>query len=191
VAFLVNLSGSTVNSNDQEIQRTGLKLGADGFPAEDVRAAVALQRLKFEYACGRTEEAWRSYAAALERARGAAWLPDPYIGPPESRESSAWDFWRCGVEPARYWESISAPALLIYGEHETYAEPGINIARFERAMHRAGNRRFKVLRVPEAEHSMKLARTGGDRELLLLDRYQLDFFELQGAWLESQAEARP
>ncbi|MGH7628901.1 MAG: acyl-CoA thioester hydrolase/BAAT C-terminal domain-containing protein [Gemmatimonadales bacterium] len=77
VAFLVNLSGSTVNSNDQEIQRTGLKLRADGFPAGDVRASMALQRLKFAYACRRTEEAWRSYAAALEQARGAAWLPDP------------------------------------------------------------------------------------------------------------------
>ncbi|MGH7628902.1 MAG: hypothetical protein ACREOF_05855 [Gemmatimonadales bacterium] len=58
-------------------------------------------------------------------------------------------------------------------------------------MHRAGNRRFKVLRIPGAEHSMKLARTGGDKELLLLDQYHLGFLELQGDWVRLQAEARP
>jgi acetyl esterase/lipase len=188
VAFVVNLSGSVVNSNDQEIQRTGLQLQADGFDAADVHDAVAFQRLKFGYACTRKD--WQTYADAVARFWGKAWYPDPYVGPPEKPDSPAFDFWRCGVEPGLAWERVKVPALMVVAEHETYSDPAANIARFEVAMKRAGNRHYRVLRVPGAEHSLKAARTGGLRELPLLDHYVMSAFDQMAEWMRAEVGLR-
>jgi hypothetical protein len=106
----INVSGAVVNTNQQEIQRSELQLRADGFPANDVEAAVHLQQLKFRYACKRDD--CDGYEAARIRAQGKPWLPDPYIGPPDSKNDAAWDFWKCGIEPGKYWEAVRAPVPL-------------------------------------------------------------------------------
>src|SRR5262249_4767204 len=59
IAFLINVSGSIINSNEQEIQRKELTLRADGFSEKDIADAVHLQQLKFRYACQRDN--WNEY----------------------------------------------------------------------------------------------------------------------------------
>jgi acetyl esterase/lipase len=188
IRFLINFSGATVNSNEQEIQRTEQVLRADGFPETDIRKAVALQRLKFDYAC--TRRGWSQYRAALQAANGARWLPDPYIGPPESQTASAWGFWKCGTNPGDAWSRLGGPAILVlFGEHEALCDPAKNIAAFETFMKKAHNQRYEVLRVPGAEHSMTLAKSGGERDRLRADRYVPSLFKSIPAWAWKQVEA--
>lgn len=187
LAFFINVSGAVVNTNEQEIQRTELKLRADGFSKDEVNAAVHLQRVKFRYACKRDN--WDEYETVLRAAQGKAWLPDPYIGPPESRGDDAWDFWKCGVDPGKYWESVRVPVLYLQGEFEAYSKPLENLARLRQAMQVAGNPHFEHKLLPGAEHSMFKARTGGEKELPFLNTYVDGYFPLLTDWAKRQADS--
>jgi hypothetical protein len=50
-------------------------------------------------------------------------------------------------------------------------------------MTQAGNQSYSVVRVPGAEHSMLIARTGGFKEARSLTSYSLAYFRLLGEWL--------
>jgi hypothetical protein len=184
LAFFINVSGAVINTNEQEIQRTELKLRADGFAKKDVEAAVHLQRLKFRYACKRDN--WDEYEKTLKAAQGKAWLPDPYIGPPDSKQSTAWDFWQCGVEPGKFWESVHVPVLYIQGEFEAYSSPRENLLRLQQAMKAAGNTHFEYKLIPGAEHSMFRAKNGGEKELPFLNTYAGGYFSFLTDWATRQ-----
>jgi alpha-beta hydrolase superfamily lysophospholipase len=184
IAFFINVSGAVINTNEQEIQRTELELRADGFPSREVEAAVRLQRIKFRYACKRDN--WEEYEAALKSAQGKPWLPDPYIGPPDSKTDTAWDFWKCGVEPGKYWESVRVPVLYIQGEFETNSSPRENLARLQQAMQVAGNHHFEHKLISGAEHSIFRAKKGGEKELPFLNTYVNGYFDLITDWSQRQ-----
>jgi uncharacterized protein len=187
LAFFINVSGAVVNTNEQEIQRTELELRADGFSATDVEAAVHLQQVKFHYACKRDN--WDEYVEVLKQANGKAWLPDPYIGPPEAKSSSAWDFWKCGVEPGKHWEKVMEPVLYIQGEFETNSNPRDNLARLQQAMQTAGNQHFEHRVIPGAEHSMFRASTGGEKEQPFLNTYVDGYFQFMTEWAKEQVKS--
>ncbi len=184
IAFFINVSGAVINTNEQEIQRTELELRADGFPPKDVQAAVHLQQVKFHYACKRDN--WQEYQTVLQAAQGQPWLPDPYIGPPDSKTSSAWDFWKCGVEPGKYWEIVHAPVLYVQGEFETNSNPQDNLMRLQQAMQAAGNQRFEHKLMPGAEHSMFRATRGGEKETPFLKAYVAGYFHFMTDWATRQ-----
>jgi alpha-beta hydrolase superfamily lysophospholipase len=188
LAFFINVSGAVVNTNEQEIQRTELELRADGFTQDDVEAAVHLQRVKFRYACKRDN--WEEYEKVLKEAQGKAWLPDPYIGPPDSKDSTAWNFWQCGVEPGKYWESVHVPVLYIQGEFEANSSPRENLLRLEQAMKVAGNTRFEHKLIPGAEHSMFRAKNGGEKESPFLNTYVDGYFWLWTDWAKQKVAVK-
>jgi hypothetical protein len=64
VRFIVNESGSIVDANTEEIERTANMMPVDGFSERDIADAVAFQRLKFHYA--RLGQGWNEYAAAYK-----------------------------------------------------------------------------------------------------------------------------
>lgn len=184
IAFIINTSGAVVHGHEQEIERTELQLRADGFPEKDIRDAVALQKLKFHYA--QTGEGWEEYMAAIDKAKDKKWFPDPYIGPPTTKDSEAWAVWREGsgsFAPADYWAKYRGPVLLIFGGHETYCLPSANIAAFKDAMAKAHNNEFTIKIIPQAEHAMRVAKTGGEKELIVLNRYAPHYFDVMTNWL--------
>jgi len=188
LAFFINVSGAVVNTNQQEIQRTELQLRADGFSEDDIKAAVHLQEVKFHYACKRDN--WDEYESTLKAAQGKQWLPDPYIGPPDSKTSHAWDFWSCGVDPGKSWESVHVPVLYLQGEFETYSKPSENLLRLQQAMNVAGNRKFDHKVMPGAEHSMFRAKNGGEKEEPFLNTYVEGYFPLLTDWAQRQVGTR-
>jgi len=187
VAFLVNTGGSTVNSNDQEVQRTELQLRFDGFSEAETKDAVAFQRLKFQYACHRDN--WEKYEEAYDRFKTARWFPDPYVGPPSAKTDTAWDFWKCGEEPAKAWEHYQGPVLLTFGEYEGYSSIPEDLRTFRDAMKKAGNTGYDIRIIKGAEHSMGVARNGGERELALVKRLDPEYFQIIREWMLKHFQA--
>jgi uncharacterized protein len=184
IAFIVNVSGDVVRGDQQEIDRVELQLRADGFPEDQIRDAVAFQRLKFDYA--RTGRGWDEYMAAYNKNKDRKWFPDPYIGPPASKDDSGFEEWRRGagsLSPGDYWEKYRNPTLVFYGEFETYSKPSSDIARLKEAMKKAGNTHYTIAIIPGAEHTMREAKTGGPRELPYLNRFVPAYFETLQNWL--------
>jgi uncharacterized protein len=186
IAFIVSVSGDVVRGDQQEIDRVELQLRADGFPEDQIREAVAFQRLKFDYAL--TGKGWDEYTAAYSKYKDRKWFPDPYVGPPSSKDDSAFEEWRTGassLSPGDYWAKYKHPALVFYGEFETYSRSSSDIALLNEAMKRAGNTHYTIAIVPGAEHTMRQAKTGGPRELPFLNRFVADYFEILRDWLQT------
>lgn len=181
VSFLVNTSGAAVNSNDQEIQRTELQLRFDGFSEQEIKDAVAFQKLKFHYACHRDN--WSEYEAAYNKFKSARWFPDPYVGPPSSKESKSFDFWKCGEDPGKAWENYHGPALLVFGEFEGYSSVSEDMRVFHDAMKKAGNTQYEIRVVKGVEHSMGVTNNGGEKALALVKQYSPEYFDFLAAWM--------
>lgn len=186
VRFIINVSGSIVDANTEEVERTASMMKVDGFSEPDIAAAVAFQRLKFHYAM--TGQGWSEYLAAYRHYQNAAWFPDPYVGPPDSKRSSAWKFWResGAMHPVDYWRTFTQPVLLIYGRHDTIGDPDENAALFALAMKDAGNKGYTTTILAEADHSMYVSHTGSWHEERLITTFDLNFFETLDWWLRSR-----
>jgi uncharacterized protein len=191
IAFIVNVSGAVVHGHQQEIERVELQMRADGFSEPDIRDAVAFQTLKFDYA--RTGKGWEEYEAAYQKYKDKKWFPDPYIGPPASKDSPGFAIWRQGAgsfSPGDYWEKYRGPSLQIFGEFETYSKNSSNITQFKAAMKKAGNSRYKIAIIPHASHTMREAKTGGPKELPYLRRFVPAYFDLIKHWLRREVLLR-
>ena len=100
--------------------------------------------------------------------------------------NEAWAVWRKGsgsFSPADFWAKYRGPVLLIFGTHETYCLPSANIAAFKEAMAKAHNNEFTIEIIPQAEHGMRVAKTGGEKELILLNRYAPHYFDVMTNWI--------
>jgi dienelactone hydrolase len=185
IAFIINVSGSMAAGNVQEVERTERQMRADGFSEPDIADAVAFQRLKFHYA--ETGRDWDAYAAAYRKYEHAAWFPDPYVGPPESRDSRAWTFWReqGTVAPADEWSSYHGRIIYVQAALETLSDRDEAAALFRAAMVRAQNTSYTVQVIPRAEHTMFLARTGGEREDRYLSTVAPEYFTTMTRWLRA------
>jgi pimeloyl-ACP methyl ester carboxylesterase len=191
IAFIVSVSGDVVRGDQQEIDRVELQLRADGFPEDQIREAVAFQRLKFDYAL--TGKGWEEYAAAYNKYKDRKWFPDPYVGPPSSKDDSAFEEWRTGagsLSPGDYWAKYKHPALVCYGEFETYSRSSSDIALLKEAMKKAGNNYYTIAIIPGAEHTMRQAKTGGPRELPYLNRFVPAYFETLRDWFQTNVMSR-
>jgi alpha-beta hydrolase superfamily lysophospholipase len=188
VAFIIANSGMVTNTQQGEIDRVALQLRADGFPEEEVREAVRLQTLKFQYA--RTGEGWDDYIAALEKAKDREWLADPYIGPPANKDSEAWALWKTPQSPEVWWRKYRQPMLALFAEHETFGSPvPKQIAALRAAMNAAGNKHPTIAVVAAANHSMLEAKTGGYREMPYLRKYAPNYFGTLNSWLRRNVPA--
>jgi len=186
VAFIVPVGGGALSPEDQEKGRTMLQMLADGFSDTDLRRASEIQSLKFHYA--RTGEGWDKYLAAVEQARDAPWLGDPYIGPPTSRDSPAWEFWRSGLgskklDPRDDLRSVRCPVFVIIGERDTYSPPEQTLERFRSLLTHADSTQSKSWLVPGASHAIYEAKTGGPKEEPYLSRFVPGYLDTLAAWI--------
>jgi pimeloyl-ACP methyl ester carboxylesterase len=191
IAFIISVSGDVVPGDQQEIERVELQMRADGFAEDEIREAVAFQRLKFDYA--RTGKGWEEYMAAYNKYKGRKWFPDPYIGPPSTKDDPGFKEWRKGagsLSPGDYWQKYKNPVLVLFGEFETYSKPSSNIARLKEAMKKAGNTHYTIAIIPGAEHTMRKAKTGGPRELPYLNRFVPIYFDALVDWLRKNVTMR-
>ena len=128
------------------------------------------------------------HAAAYKKYADRSWFPDPYVGPPASKSSTAWKFWResGAIEPAEFWRRFPGSVLLLFAQLDTIGDPNENTALFAKTMAAAGNKNYTIGIVPGADHSMYAARTGSWHEVRLLTKLSFPAFNLLNAWLQSQ-----
>jgi pimeloyl-ACP methyl ester carboxylesterase len=143
---------------------------------------------KFEV--GRTGLGWDRLVEAMQDAQREGWLS--YTNPPTSLESLRWN-WKemLSYDPAPALERLHVPVLAIYGELDTIVATGVNRARLQELLGRAGNCDLTVKVLPGANHNFFAARTGGPAELPGLSGFVPAYFEAGADWLEDVLHARP
>jgi pimeloyl-ACP methyl ester carboxylesterase len=72
------------------------------------------------------------------------------------------------LTPVSSWKQVRQPVLLIYGAEDRVVPPGDSAAMITEALHRAGNRDYAAVILPEADHNLMLV-TAGEKPSLAPD----------------------
>ena len=166
---------------EQERYRVEHWLRADGFPDDQVRAALHLQRSAYEAA--RTGKGWDELAKLADQSRGEPWYP--YAGDFSGPDDPFWEFWRLirDFDPVPVLEKVRCPVLSLYGDKDTYLPVDKSSAVWKECLERAGNRDVTVKVFPDADHSLLSAKTGGLKESPYKKAFAPDLFPLLREWV--------
>jgi dienelactone hydrolase len=161
VAFIVIVSGGGVTPAEQELYDDEAKLRGRGFSDAQVGDALRLLRLADDYVRSGTDADWTTLAAALDSARTQPWLGVidrfPLTLP---REAPAWAGLRTDLDydPRPTLERLQMPILAILGEADELTPARETARRIEAALSRAGNRDYRILLIPGADHALQVRR---------------------------------
>lgn len=176
VAFILAVSIPAVSPAARAVASVGPRLMADGFTQEQAKAAEAF--IHTANAFGRGEIDWSSYERILEESRSAAWFNS--VEKPTTKEAPSRPFYtsRFGryFDPLTYWEQLDTPVLAVYGGLDTTVPADLNAPLLQRRL--SGNPDATVIILPNANHQMLIAQTGGDAELINLNTYVQGYFDL-------------
>jgi len=153
VAFVIAAAGSGVPMYEAEINSLTNQERENGVSGDDLSSASEYIRMLVNVA--RTGEGHEQLDAATARAGVAKWLK--FLGPP-SKNHYWWAFFRriADYDPALYWQKVTAPALLIYGEHDILVPVAPSIANIERSLVSARNQDYTILILPRASHGLNI-----------------------------------
>ena len=150
VAFIIVVSGGAIPGWQSELYRVEAETRAEGFSADEVKAAVAFMQQKFEVA--RTGQGWEQFAALIERSRKENWFQ--FVLAPRSLERlrESWD----PYDPYADLQKLSIPVLAIFGELDTEV-PSTRIADLTRKALRDSQSKDYVVKVfPRANHGIMI-----------------------------------
>lgn len=157
LAFLISLSASAAGTVEAQDTETLIeRMRADGFSEAELQDAQRLVGLT--YLAPHSPAAWARMHAAAEPLRERRWFGRTIAGLP--RESWVWEQRRlnAGYDPARAFERVRTPTLIVYGELD---RPGPSVPRLERALRAARNRDVTIRILPGANHNLEVPGANG------------------------------
>jgi uncharacterized protein len=66
--------------------------------------------------------------------------------------------------PIGVMEKVKVPVLAIFGEKDTQVDPAQGADGYRVALQKAGNKFYKIVTIPNADHNMRITKTGSLRE---------------------------
>jgi pimeloyl-ACP methyl ester carboxylesterase len=184
VAFLILHAGPAVTVAQQGLLNVEHELRAYGFPASEIEAALAYQKLDDDFT--RTSRGWTQLQDVYHKAeaRKAEWVSPP-------RAAADWfrRFYR-GVmdfDPTPCLETLHCPVLAFFGEADVIVPPEPNRGLLEKALRKAGNQDVTIVVLPKANHVFLKAQTGVRTEIPSLDGFVLEYFQTMAAWLRRRS----
>jgi pimeloyl-ACP methyl ester carboxylesterase len=162
ISFLILNVPSATFVYRQEFQRVEHELRADGFSGEEILTAMRFMHLMSGFS--RTGGGWNEYSAMREKVKEKEWFK--YVFAPKTRDPRNWQWGRMNWEynPLRALARITAPTLVILGEHDKKVLPEVNRSIFEMAFTEAGNRDYTIKIIPDMNHSLVVSKRGGRKE---------------------------
>ena len=191
VAFVIAVSAPVVSYAELYQFAVVNTLRSRGFSDREVLEATdALRRLD-NFVRKRNPQGARPM---LEEARRKRWFEFSTLppAPPTESELRTWVRWRnLDLDPARHWERVKVPALLIYGEREDRMPLDRCVERIREALRRARNSRNMIKVFPGADHELMLSPDagGGERRSAEVNRERriaLDYLDTMMGWLREQ-----
>lgn len=164
------------------------RLAADGFSKDEAEAAASFVEAVNAFGQGRLP--WPRYQQLLTAAQSTRWYGR--VEKPTAEEAPNRPFYKSKLgrylDPLPYWSAVQVPVLAIYGGLDTTVPPESNAPLLSRALQH--NPRAVTVVLPNANHQLLRATTGGDDELINLNRYVAGYFDLMRRFLQEVATKR-
>ena len=68
------------------------------------------------------------------------------------------------LNPIPYLERITCPVLALWGEKDTQVDPIQGASAYQQALQKAGNKHFRIVVFPQADHVITRTKTGSLKE---------------------------
>jgi uncharacterized protein len=191
-AFAVALSGGGLTPAETELFDTEFELLKAGYTADEVKDALAWQKLKDEII--RSDAGWDEYAKAWPVAKDKKWFRHPGIDiyGPEKRDHGFWTVMRRSYlyDPAPTLRASKAPLLAIFGELDSPEGVKAQVSAIKQIMDQAGRRDYIVKVYPNGSHNLMEVPPDNPKEWVRLTRFPLGLFEMMVDWTTAQVRRR-
>jgi len=155
LAFIITSVGPADSVRDQQIHVAEYSMRQSGinFTPEEYTAAAGHMGLVQDFAY--TGKGWEELRASVEKAKQTRWAR--FVDLPET-ESYADIVWvRLNqYDPGPDLKKITVPFLALYGGSDYVVPPEENTGKLERYLTEAGNRDFKIVVFPGADHGLNI-----------------------------------
>ncbi|HKO62422.1 MAG TPA: alpha/beta fold hydrolase [Pyrinomonadaceae bacterium] len=191
-AFAVALSGGGLSPADTELFDTEFELIKAGYTADEVKEALAWQRLKNEI-IGSADK-WDEYTKARAIAKDKKWFRhrgiDVYGA--EKPDDPFWTHMRRSYvyDPAPALRA-SPPLLAIFGELDSPDGVKAQVSAIKQILDQAGRRDYTVKVYPNGSHNLMEVPPDNPNEWVRLKRFPPGFFETVVDWTTTQVRKRP
>jgi pimeloyl-ACP methyl ester carboxylesterase len=194
-AFAIALSGGGLSPAETELFDTEFELIKAGYTADEVKEALAFQKLKDEIIGLPTSNAkWDEYARAQAIAKDKKWFRHPGVDiyGPDRRDHPFWTHMRRSYlyDPGPTLRASKAPLLAIFGELDSPEGVKANVRAIRQIMDQAGRRDYTVKVYPNAAHNLMEVPPDNPNEQVRLKRFPPGFFETMVDWTTTQVRRR-
>lgn len=161
VAFVVNVSGTSVSFVEQSFHEMANTTLQTGLPEMFVSEVLTLNRAAGRYLITGN---WEAYADARAAGMERPWRPIAE-GFPGTPHHPSWGFLRGVIDfdPMPYWASLSQPVLVVYGAEDERDNVPVaeSVRRLEFGFGITAKENYEVVVVPDAGHALLV--DGGSR----------------------------
>ena len=189
-AFAIALSGGGLSPAETELFDSEYELSKAGYTADEVKDALAFQKLKNEIITSPSSAKWDEYAKARAVAKDKKWFRHQGIDVfgPERREDPFWTYMRrfYVYDPAPTLRTSKAPLLAIFGELDTPEGVKANVRAIKQILDQAGRRDYTVKVYPNGSHNLMEVPPDNPKETVRLKRFPPGFFETMVDWTTTQ-----
>jgi uncharacterized protein len=194
-AFAVALSGGGLSPAETELFDSEFELTKAGYTADEVKEALAWQKLKNEIIASPTLDAkWDEYARAQAIAKDKKWFRHPGIDMygPEKRDHPFWTHMRRSYtyDPAPTLRASKAPLLAIFGELDSPEGVKAQVSAIKQILDQAGRRDYTVKVYPNGSHNLMEVPPDNPKEWVRLKRFPPGLFEMMVDWTTTQVRRR-
>jgi pimeloyl-ACP methyl ester carboxylesterase len=191
-AFAIALSGGGLSPAETELFDSEYELSKAGYTADEVKDALAFQRLKNEIIS--SKDKWDEYAKARATAKDQKWFRHPGIDVfgPEKPDHPFWAYMRSFYlyNPAPTLRASPAPLLAIFGELDSPEGVKANVRAIKQILDQAGRRDYIVKVYPNGSHNLMEVPPDNPNEWVRLKRFPPGFFETMVDWTTTQLRRR-
>ena len=197
-AFAIALSGGGLSPAKQEMFDSEYELSKAGYTADEVKDALAFQKLKNEIIASpfspSSNAKWDEYARARATAKDKKWFRHPGIDVrgPEKRDDPFWTHMRrfYFYDPAPTLRASKAPLLAIFGELDTPEAVKANVSAIRQIMDRARRGDYIVKVYPNGSHNLMEVLPDNPNEWVRRKRFPPGFFEMMVDWTATKLRRR-
>ena len=191
-AFAIALSGGGLSPAVTELFDSEYELSKAGYTADEVKEALAFQKLKNEIIA--SQDKWDEYAKAQAIAKDKKWFRHRGIDVrgPEKRDDRFWTHMRrfYFYDPAPTLRASLAPLLAIFGELDTPEGVKANVSAIKQILDQAGRRDYTIKVYPNGSHNLMEVPPDNPNESVRLKRFPPGFFEMMVDWTTTQLRQR-
>lgn len=156
VAFIITFVGPADSVRDQQIHvaEYNMRQSEIRFTEDEIKAAAEHMRLVQDVAY--TGKGWDALRASVAKARQTRWASFVDLPQDDNYEDIVWVRLN-QYDPGPDLKKIKVPMLALYGDKDYVVPPQVNVKKLEGYLTEAGNKDFKIVSFPEADHGLTIA----------------------------------